>query len=122
MESEREKLKTFIIEILAKANRQHDFELALEELIIARESEKDRIISRWKIFEKLTPSGSEFVNCPETCFDYIKSMVDSGHEAKKDRVRLQKRISEAVRILEHSQEFNHLHAVDRALEVLKGEK
>lgn len=38
--------------------------------------------------QSLTPGGSEFVRDPERCVAYVKDLFHSGHEAKKDCVRL----------------------------------
>ena len=43
-----------------------------------------------RLLEELTPGGSEFHNDPQRCYAYIRQQLNIGHQARKDRVRLQK--------------------------------
>ena len=42
--------------------------------------------------QRLTPQGSEFVNNPERCFSYIKDLLNSGFEARKEVIRLKRQL------------------------------
>ncbi len=53
-----------------------------------------------KILESLTPGGSEFVDDPERCARYIRDLIDSGHQAKKDRARLMQDKTELLKTLD----------------------
>ena len=52
------------------------------------------------ILEGLTPGGSEYYGDPERCAFYVRELITRGHEAKKDRVRLQRVNDELVAALE----------------------
>ena len=43
-----------------------------------------------KVLESLPPGSSEFVDEPERCAQYIRDLIDSGYQAKKDLVRLKR--------------------------------
>lgn len=43
---------------------------------------------------KIVPAGSEFVNNPERCFEYIKEKIETGSQAKKDVVKLRRKVFE----------------------------
>lgn len=44
----------------------------------------------WKILERLTPQGSEFVNDPHKIYEYLKHELDAGHEARKEVIKLRR--------------------------------
>jgi hypothetical protein len=66
----------------------------IEACIKAGLAAKDAEIARWKVLEKLTPQGSEFVNCPENIFLYLKERMDTLHLMLKENVRLRREIAE----------------------------
>lgn len=49
-----------------------------------------------KALESLTPGGSEFSGDSERCVEYVRELINSGHEAKKDRVRLRRLLIEVA--------------------------
>jgi len=60
------------------------------------EALREKLREERKMFEELTPQGSEFFNNPKYVRDYIKDRLDSGHRAKKNLV-LQRRSNKALR-------------------------
>jgi len=47
-----------------------------------------------KKYEYLTPNGSEFINNPQRVYEYIKERLNSAGEAKKEVVRLKRRLAD----------------------------
>ncbi|KKM83233.1 hypothetical protein LCGC14_1311400 [marine sediment metagenome] len=58
-----------------------------------------------EILESLTPGGSEFYNDPERCGRYIRNLINFGHQAKKDQVRLKHEKMVSSEILKELQEI-----------------
>ena len=44
--------------------------------------------------ESLTPGGSEYVADPERCVWYVRELIRTGGEAKKDRARIRREYAE----------------------------
>lgn len=52
-------------------------------------------LRKWRMaYEALTPGGSEFHSDLDRCRDYVMERFHSGHEAKKEVVRLKRLIAE----------------------------
>ena len=49
-----------------------------------------------KKYEELTPQGSEFANDPENVYKYIKESLNSAGEAKKEVVRLRRKLAKSI--------------------------
>ena len=47
-----------------------------------------------KKYEYLTPMGSEFADCPENVYEYIKDRLKSDLEAKKENVLLKRKLAQ----------------------------
>lgn len=82
--------KQYIIDPFAKTNKLRPFYDADQMDAYLEEREKEIRVER-KMFEELTPQGSEFYNDPKRVFDYIKDQLNLGHQARKDIVKLRRK-------------------------------
>ena len=77
------------------------------EMVISEAFRMER--DKWrKAYEALTPGGSEFHDDLEVCQNHIMERLDSGHIAKKDRVRLKRALEQ---IVNYSRQPNSMGAV-----------
>ena len=64
---------------------------------IAATIDRETKLPQWKAaLEGLTPSGSEFVDDPETCRRFVKDRLDSDHRMLMDSLRRRKAIEAAL--------------------------
>ena len=72
-------------------------QLDQDEEHIARTIYEVTKLPQWKAaLEGLTPSGSEFVDDPERCRQFVKDRLDNGHTMLMDSLRRCKAIEEAL--------------------------
>lgn len=66
---------------------------ALDEALSKVEKLEEELKKYRLALEGLTPGGSEFHKDPERCVAYVRDRFDSGHQAKKDCVRLRRALA-----------------------------
>lgn len=54
----------------------------------------DRYEEAMRLFQDLTPNGSEFAYDPVACHEYVKDRLKWGHEKAKEFIKLQRKVSE----------------------------
>ena len=62
----------------------------LEEELKGRDHEIEFLNKCRKALESLTPGGSEYFRDPERCVSCVRDRFKTGHEAKKELVKLRK--------------------------------
>lgn len=101
MSIKRYKIKEFLDDIQYDANSMRIKNLSDNDLVEIATGLYDElhILQREerKIFEELTPQGSEFIDEPERVRDYIKEQLDLGHNARKEIVKLRRKLNEQNR-------------------------
>lgn len=58
----------------------------------------DRLVRAERFLEDLTPGGSEFYQCPQNCYDFVKDWFDRAHERTVNLIRKNRLLEKQVNL------------------------